>query len=53
MTEEDMQALTIRLPRSLHQWLRRAAFDRKVPMNKIVTEAIQQIVTEAIREEKP
>jgi predicted HicB family RNase H-like nuclease len=53
MTEDDTQALTIRLPRSLHQWLRRAAFEREVPMNQIVTEAIQQIVIEAIREEKP
>lgn len=37
----DEQAITIRLPKQLYYRLRRVAFDREVPMNAIVTDAVK------------
>jgi predicted DNA-binding protein len=39
---QDVQALTIRLPAPLHERLRRAAFDARVPMSQIVITAIEK-----------
>jgi len=40
--EEKVQALTVRLPEPLHERLRRAAFETRVPMNQIVITAIEK-----------
>lgn len=37
---EDQQAITIRLPRPLHDQLRRRAFETRKPMSQIVIAAI-------------
>jgi predicted transcriptional regulator len=39
---EDTQAMTIRLPAELHERLRRAAFETRVPMSQIVITAIKK-----------
>jgi hypothetical protein len=41
MTEET-QAITVRLPSPLYEWLRRAAFDRRIPMSQIVITAVEK-----------
>jgi predicted DNA-binding protein len=44
MTEEvkdETQALTVRLPKPLHERLRRLAYDTRTPMNQIVIDAIE------------
>ena len=46
MTEDDTQALTIRLPKPVHETLRRLAFEARTPMNQI---AIAAIITEIER----
>jgi hypothetical protein len=42
MAEDDTQAMTLRLPRLLHEWLRRTAFEQRKPMNEIVIAAIEK-----------
>ena len=37
----ETQTMSIRLPKDLYEQLRRAAFDRRVPMNAIITEAVR------------
>lgn len=37
---EDEQAMTVRIPRPLHERLRRLAFETREPMNQIVIAAI-------------
>jgi hypothetical protein len=37
----DSHAMTIRLPGPVYEALRREAFDRRVPMTEIITEALQ------------
>ncbi len=39
---EDTQAITVRLPGPLYEWLRRAAFDRRIPMSQIVITAVEK-----------
>ena len=39
---EDVQPITVRLPMLALQWLRHAAFERRVPMSQIVIAAIEQ-----------
>lgn len=34
--------MTIRLPDEVYEELRRVAFDRRVPMNEIVTDAVRE-----------
>lgn len=46
MTEEHenaMQPTTVRLPRDLYEWLRRAAFDSRRPMGTIVIQALDEL----------
>jgi predicted DNA-binding protein len=45
----ETQALSFRLPVALYERLRRAAFDMRVPMNTIVTEAIEGHLNELER----
>ena len=42
MTDEDTQAMSIRLPRDLHEWLRQEAFETRVAMNAIIAEALSE-----------
>jgi predicted transcriptional regulator len=42
VTDEDTQAMSIRLPRDLHEWLRRQAFETRTAMNAIVAEALSE-----------
>lgn len=35
--------MTIRIPGDLHEWLRRAAFDSRRPMNAIVVQALEEL----------
>lgn len=42
MTAEDIQALTARLPRDLYERLRRASYERHVPQNTILCEALAE-----------
>jgi predicted transcriptional regulator len=44
MTEDDTQALTVRLPKSMHERLRRLAFDARTPMNQIAVAAIESAI---------
>jgi predicted transcriptional regulator len=55
MTEDDTQALTIRLPRPVHEKLRRLAFEAHTPMNQIAVAAINAAIAimEKEQEEKP
>lgn len=39
---EDTQAMTVRIPKPVYEWLRRTAFDRHIPMNQIVITAIEK-----------
>jgi hypothetical protein len=39
----DQQAMTIRLPAELYEWLRREAFDTREPMNGIVVTALEEL----------
>ena len=41
---DETQAITFRLPADLHERLRRVAFERRIPMNTIATEAIEERV---------
>ncbi len=41
---EDMQAMTLRLPRPVHEQLRRLAFETRKPMNDIAVEAISNAI---------
>lgn len=46
MTEEHentRQVMSVRLPRDLHEWLRRAAFDSRRPMGTIVIQALYEL----------
>lgn len=36
----DSQAMTIRLPKDLYEKLRREAFERRVPMVTLITDAL-------------
>ncbi len=40
---QDRQAMTIRLSRDRHDWLREQAFRRRVPMQQILDEAIDAL----------
>ena len=42
---DDIQAITIRLPRDLHELLRRSAFDKRTSMNALIIEAIRKLET--------
>ena len=42
---DEMQAITFRLPADLHERLRRIAFELRIPMNTIATDAIAERVT--------
>ena len=55
MTEDDTQALTIRLPKPTHEKLRRLAFEARTPMNQIAVAAIEAAIAimEKEQEEKP
>lgn len=54
MTEDDTQALTVRLPKSTHERLRRLAFEARTPMNQIAVAAIEAaIAIMEKQEEKP
>jgi predicted transcriptional regulator len=46
MTEDDTQPMTIRLPRPVHEQLRRLAFDTRKSMNDIAVTAITQALKE-------
>lgn len=46
MVEDDLQAMTVRLPRPLYEWLRRTAFERHVSMSQIIIAAIEHEKTE-------
>jgi predicted HicB family RNase H-like nuclease len=38
---EDVQVLTVRLPKDLYEQLRKAAFDQRTSMNALIIEAIR------------
>lgn len=38
--EEETQAMTIRVPKETHEWLRRTAFEHHGTMNELVNDAI-------------
>jgi predicted transcriptional regulator len=42
-TGQKFQAMTIRLPTDLHDWVRRTAFDARRPMNTIVVQALEEL----------
>jgi len=46
MTGDDTQALTVRLPRPLHEQLRRLAFETRQSMNDIAVTAIGNALKE-------
>ncbi len=54
MTEDDTQALTIRLPKPTHERLRRLAFEARTTMNQIAVAAINTAIAimEKEQEEK-
>lgn len=35
--------VTFRIPAGLHDWLRRAAFDARRPMNALVVQALEEL----------
>jgi hypothetical protein len=39
---EDTQAMSIRLARDLHDWLRRESFETRKAMNALITEALTE-----------
>jgi predicted DNA-binding protein len=43
---EDVQALTVRLPKPVHEKLRRVAFETRKPMNEIVVTAVEKELSE-------
>lgn len=54
MTEDDTQPMTIRLPRSLHEQLRRLAFESRESMNDIARAGIRAEIEKRLNgEEKP
>jgi predicted transcriptional regulator len=42
VTDDDTQVMSIRLPKDLHERLRRAAFDRREPMNAIIARGAER-----------
>lgn len=42
MTAGDIRQLPVRLPESLYEQLRRAAFETKIPMNQIIVAALKK-----------
>jgi predicted transcriptional regulator len=38
----ETQAITVRLPRDLYEWLRQQAFDQRVSQAALVTDAIAE-----------
>jgi len=44
----NQQALTVRLPEDTYERLRRAAFERGVPMNNLLTEAAEATLDECV-----
>jgi len=46
MTGDDTQALTVRLPKPLHEQLRRLAFETRQSMNDIAVTAIGNALKE-------
>lgn len=53
MTEDDTQALTVRLPKLTHERLRRLAFEARTPMNKIAVAAIEAAIAIMEKENRP
>lgn len=45
MTDEDTQAMSIRLPKEVHEWLRREAFETRTAMNAIIASALSEYRT--------
>lgn len=41
MIAMETQAITARLPRDLHEWLRDAAHERRVSMNDVLVQALE------------
>jgi predicted HicB family RNase H-like nuclease len=39
---EDVQVLTVRLPKDLYEHLRKAAFDQRTSMNVLIIEAVRK-----------
>jgi predicted HicB family RNase H-like nuclease len=44
---DDMQAFSVRLPRDLHEWLRRESFETRTAMNALVAEALSEFLAHA------
>jgi predicted HicB family RNase H-like nuclease len=46
----DTHQMTVRLPGSLYERLRREAFERRTSMNEVVIESLQERLAESARE---
>ncbi len=47
----EQQAMTVRLPVELYEWLRREAFDTREPMSAIVLAALERLRDERTGEQ--
>jgi predicted HicB family RNase H-like nuclease len=41
--QQEIRALTVRIPADLHDWVRRAAFDTRRPINSVITQALEEL----------
>lgn len=42
MNEGEVRPVTIRFPAAIYEQLRKAAFDQRIPMNRIVIAAVEK-----------
>ncbi len=48
---DDTQAMTVRLPRDIHEWLRRESYETRAAMNDIILAALADYRTKHETEE--
>jgi len=53
MEERDKQKLSLYVPRTVHEALRRIAFEERTSINKLVLEGVEQMLTKRAALGKP